>query len=105
MTNPDLTPPNIRRGVFRWIGLFLNGSILAGIAFAYPQLSTSSPALFTGNTAWLILTAWGIFLIIHVVVVCFLELRENNIIGRKQRAYERALGDYNRQKIKQRLEA
>ncbi|GEM_PF-1683887 len=105
MTNPDLTPPTIRCGVFRWIGLFLNGSILAGISFAYPTLSTASPSLFTGNTAWLILTLWGIVLVVHVGIVVLLEIREGFIIGRKQRAYDRAIGDYNRQKIKQRLEA
>ncbi|MCL4256066.1 MAG: hypothetical protein KJ043_20080 [Anaerolineae bacterium] len=103
MTYQPPAPPKIRRGYFRWVLLLLNGGVLAGIVFLYPTLSQSAPQLFTGNTAWFGLTLWGMILMIHVGLVLLLELREGVVISRKQRAYEQILAEYNRQKIKQRL--
>lgn len=103
MTYQPPAPPKIRRGYFRWLFLLLNGGILAGIIFLYPTLSQSAPELFTGNTAWLGLTLWGMILMIHVGLVLLLEVREGVVITRKQRAYEHTLAEYNRQKIKDRL--
>lgn len=98
-------PPHTQRGIWRWILLLANGGILGIVALAYPQLSASAPAVFTGNTTWLILTLWGGLVILHLGVVLLLELREGYLIRRKLRTYERELGAYNRQKIKQRLES
>jgi hypothetical protein len=103
MTYHPPTPPKIRRGYLRWLLLLLNAGILAGVCFAYPALSQSAPQLFTGNTAWLVLTLWGIALMVHLGFVLLLEVSEGFFIARKQRTYQHRLAEYNRQRIKNRL--
>ncbi|PJF29401.1 MAG: hypothetical protein CUN52_08555 [Phototrophicales bacterium] len=102
MTYHPPTPPKIRRGYLRWLLLLFNAGILAGICFAYPALSQSAPHL-SGNTARLVLMLWGIALMVHLGFVLFLEVSEGLFIARKQRIYQHRLAEYNRQRIKNRL--
>lgn len=100
MTPPPSTP-NIRRTSVRWLLLLVHGGIFASIIFAYPTLFTTAP----DSTLWLILSAWGIVVVIHLLLVCLLEIREGIRIYTQKSAYRNAQSAYQRQKIKERLES
>lgn len=78
-----------RRSVIRWILLALHAVPFAVLVFAYPQLLERYPDILGANLARLLISGWGVFLVIHLLLVCLLEFRENVVFARKQRRWLR----------------
>lgn len=96
------SPPNIRRSSARWLWLLVHGGIFAGVIFAYPTLfSTPSPQ----SDLWLFISTWGMVVVVHLLITCALEIRQNMLIYAQKRTYRKAQSAYQRHKIKERLES
>ena len=89
-----------RRGIIRWILLALNAIPFAVIVFAYPQLRTQFPQFFDDNLARLAIPVWGAVLVIHLLLVCLLEVRENVIYARRHRQRMKDFREYVRRRVR-----
>lgn len=78
-------PDTRRRGIIRWILLALNAFPFAGLIAAYPMLLTAYPDILIDNRVRLAIQAWAAVILLHLLVVCMLEVRENIISARRAR--------------------
>lgn len=74
-----------RRGIIRWVLLALNAVPFAFLVFAYPQLAAEFPDMLDDNLARVAIPIWGALLVVHLLLVCLLEVRENVVYARRHR--------------------
>lgn len=93
MTNYPI-PGRHRRGIVRWLLMLLHALIFAVFIFAYPQLATRLPDFLMGNLPWLAIQVWAGIVLLHLLLVCLLELSEGWRYFRTERRQRRAFEEY-----------
>lgn len=82
-------PTERKRGTLRWWLLFFHAVLFAVVVFAYPSLIENDPVRFTDSNLWLALTAWGVLIVAHLVVVALLDMMEGVRRTRRDRIRRR----------------
>jgi len=100
-----MPPPEVKRGMLRWILLLIHAVPFALVIFVYPELQLRIPDVLYNNITWPLLSGWALLLIAHMVVVILLDLRESVVYSRRERRrrreYEAMRQQYQRQQMSQ----
>lgn len=86
-TRPDLIPmpSQHQRGIVRWILLFMHVVPFAALVIAYPVVYEQMPELFEDNQIKLLIPAWAGLILLHFLLVAFLDVREGVVYGRREK--------------------
>lgn len=96
-------PGRHRRGVVRWLVLLLHTLIFAAFVFAYPELAARFPEYLTGNVPWLAIQVWAGVVLLHLLLVCLLEMGEAWRYARIERRQRRAFEEYQAQQKRDKM--
>lgn len=78
-------PAERKRGILRWILMASHALLFAGVVFGYPQLEQQFPEIFADNMVRLGITAWGVAVVAHLLLVALLDVREGIVRARVDR--------------------
>ncbi|MFW5692295.1 MAG: hypothetical protein ACOCX3_02975 [Chloroflexota bacterium] len=98
-------PSRRKRGVLRWLLLGLHLLPFVLIVAFYPSISDSIADIRTANLVRLGLPVWALVLILHLLIVCVLDVREGILFGRRERQRRRMNIEQNRERMMHQLYA
>lgn len=90
-------------GIRWWLLLAVHAVIFAVVIAFYPDIQGINPAVLTDNRLRLLLPAWGVFLLLHLIWVFIVDNRISAKRKRDERILKRlaAMADPNRKQVPQ----
>ena len=83
-------PTKHKRSTLRWILLALHTAPFTTLIFAFPSLQERYPEILNNNLVILAIPFWAGLLILHLLLVCVLEIHENSVYERRERERRQA---------------